>query len=116
MSPMSIDTAMLPVPHRSPAVIATRRVPADPRPTRHRTDVSDSHSVPSHPVWPDRTIAVSAASPRPAPCTVTDAEPVPPLLCPRPTLIQTMSTEYPSDMLPDRSPAVIATRRVPRAS
>jgi hypothetical protein len=35
----------LPVPSRSPAVTTIRRVPWIPRPTRHRTDVSDSHSV-----------------------------------------------------------------------
>ena len=42
----------------------------------HRTDVSDSHSVDSHPVCPARPIAVSAASPSPDPCTVTDDDPV----------------------------------------
>ena len=106
---------MLPVPDRSPAVIVTRRLPAADRPTRHRTDVSDSHSVPSHPVCPDRTIAVCATSPRPAPCTVTDPDPVPALFSRRITLIDPTSTEYPSDILPDRSPAVIVTRRVPPA-
>jgi hypothetical protein len=45
---------------------------------RHRTDVSDSHPVSSHPVSPVRPIAVSAACPSPDPCTVTHADPVPP--------------------------------------
>ena len=66
-----------PLPTRSPAVITTRRVPRVPRPAKQRTDVSDSHSVPSHPVAPDRTIDVYATSPRFAPRTVTDADPVP---------------------------------------
>ena len=105
---------MLPVPDRSPAVIVTRRLPEADRPTRHRTDVSDSHSVPSHPVCPDRTIAVIPTSPRLDPCTVTDADPVPALLSRRIVLMDPTSTEYASDMLPDRSPAVIVTRRVPR--
>ena len=43
----------------------------------HLTDVSDSHSVPSQPVCPSLAIAVYATSPRLAPCTVTDADPVP---------------------------------------
>ena len=43
----------------------------------HLTDVSDSHSVPSHPVCPIRPTAVTPTSPSPAPCTVTDADPVP---------------------------------------
>ena len=61
---------------RSPVVITTRRVLCTLRPTMHLTDVSDSHSVPSHPVCPDRTCIVIMSSPRPDPCTVTDADPV----------------------------------------
>ena len=83
------------------------RLPPCPNEAKHRNDVSDSHSVPSHPVCPARTIAVIATSPTPAPCTVTDPDPVPALFLPPVTLILPSSTEYPSDMLPDRSPAVI---------
>ena len=101
-------------PDRSPAVITTRRVPPDPCPTMHLTDVSDSHSVPSHPVSPVRVIPVYVTSPRLAPCTVTDADPVPARLSRCSVLMLPTSTEYPSDMLPPRSPAVITTRRVPR--
>ena len=57
-------------PNSPPEVMETLFVPDTEEEEKHRTDVSDSHSVPSHPVWPDRTIAVSIASPRPAPCTV----------------------------------------------
>ena len=42
---------------RSPAVIATRRVPRAPCPTMHLIDVSDSHSVASHPVCPSRALS-----------------------------------------------------------
>ena len=74
---LSNEYAAVPLPDRSPAVITTRRVPRAPCPTMHRTDVSDSHSVPSHPVCPSLIIAVYANSPRLAPCTVTDVDPVP---------------------------------------
>ena len=85
--------AWLTLPCLSPAVITTRRVPRPPCPAMHLTDVSDSHSVPSHPVCPGRPSAVSASSPRPAPCTVTDADPVPARLYPRLTLTAPTSTE-----------------------
>ena len=101
---------MLPLP--SPAVITTRRVPRAPCPTRHRTDVSDSHSVPSHPVSPTRPSVVRAAEPRPDPCTVTDAVPEPPWLARRITLRLPVSSEIASDMLPLRVPAVNVKRRV----
>ena len=90
-------------------------MPRAPCPTRHRTDVSDSHSVPSHPVCPDRTIAVTAVSPTPAPCTVTDDDPVPARLYPSITLITPASVDITAVLLPDRSPAVIVTRRLPAA-
>ena len=59
----------------------------------HLTDVSDSHSVPSHPVAPVRVIPVYVTSPRLAPCTVTDADPVPARLYPRLKLIDPTSIE-----------------------
>jgi hypothetical protein len=110
----SKDNCMLPVPTRSPTVMTTRRVPRGPCPTMQRTDVSDSHSVPSHPVSPACSIAVKAASPRLDPCTVTDADPVPKLLPPRVKLTELRSTEYASVMLPPRSPAVNKTSCDPR--
>ena len=106
---------MLPVPARSPAVTVKRRVPPPPRPVRHLTDVSDSHSVPSHPVCPDRVIAVKAISPSPAPCTVTDADPVPAEFVRPFTLIDPTSADHAWLMLVACSPTVIATRRVPKA-
>ena len=65
------------LPTRIPEVMTTRLELESELTVRHLTDVTDSHSVPSHPVAPDRTIDVYATSPRFAPRTVTDADPVP---------------------------------------
>jgi hypothetical protein len=102
------------LPPSMPDVNVKRRVCWDPCPARHRTDVSDSHSVPSHPVCPIRPSAVNATSPSPAPCTVTDADPVPAEFDRRNTLTLPESKEIATDVLPLRSPAVIIIRRVPR--
>jgi hypothetical protein len=75
--PESKEIATDVLPPRSPAVIIIRRVHRTPWPTRHLIDVSDSHSVPSHPVCPIRPSAVNATSPKPDPCTVTKTDPVP---------------------------------------
>ena len=93
----------------------TRRVPPAPCPTWHLTDVSDSQSVPSHPVDPCRPRAEKPASPMPDPCTVIDADPVPARLLRRMPLADVTSTDHTSLTLPDRDPAVITTRRVPPA-
>ena len=62
---------------RSPAVITTRRVPRAPCPTMHLIDVSDSHSVASHPdlslprpcpYTPPAPCSPHAPSPMPSPC------------------------------------------------
>ena len=112
---MSADHAILKLPPRSPAVITTRRVPDTPCPTRHLTDVSDSHSVPSHPVAPCRLRPVYAASPMLLPCTVTDPDPVPARFTRRVTLSAPRSAVHACVMVPTRSPDVITTRRVPTA-
>ena len=80
---------------------------------KHTNDNAEFQYVPSHPVCPDRTIAVTAVSPTPAPCTVTDADPVPARLYPSITLITPASIDITAVPLPDRSPAVIVPRRVP---
>jgi len=110
IDPESTEEACDMLPDRSPAVTVTRRVPPAPCPVRHRIDVSDSHSVASHPVCPDRTMAVNATSPRPDPCTVTETVPMPALFSRRITLIDPKSTENACDRLPDRSSAVNTTR------
>ena len=101
------------LPSLTPAVITTRRVPPDPCATLHLTDVSDSQSVPSHPVCPSRPRAVYPASPIPDPCTVIDPDPVPARFCRRVKLTPAPSTDHPSVKLRARSLAVITTRRVP---
>jgi len=63
-----------------PDVITTWRLPCDPRPTWHLSEVSDSHPVASHAVCPIRGFDDSTNTPRLAPCTVMLAEPVPPAL------------------------------------
>ena len=113
MTTVSTDTPWETLPALSPAVITTRRVPRPPCPAMHLTDVSDSHSVPSHPVCPSRPMLVYDTSPRPAPCTVTDADPVVALFIRRVALTRSLSTDQLSVMLPCLSPAVMVTRRVP---
>jgi hypothetical protein len=104
------------LPPRCPADITTRCVPLAPCPTLHCTDVSDLHSVLSHLDCPRRIIAVMATIPNPAPCTVTDAEPVPARFNRLNTRMLPRSTEYTALRLPERSPAVMTTRRVPLAA
>ena len=60
-----------------PAVTAARKVPWAPRPERQRNDVSDSHSVPSHPVCDSLVIDVITNDPKFAPCKVKLVFPVP---------------------------------------
>jgi hypothetical protein len=107
-------TAVL-LPFISAAVITKRKVPRAPCPNMHRTDVSDAHFVPSHPVCPDRTITVKATSPTPAPCTVTDVDPVPALFAPRNKMLPT-STDNAMLPVPTLSHVVIKTRFDPRAT
>ena len=104
------------LPPRCPADITTRRVPLAPCPRLHCTDVSDLHSVLSHLDCPRRTITVMATIPNPAPCTVTLAEPVPARFNRLNTLMLPRSTEYTALRLPEHSPPVMTTRRVPRVA
>ena len=112
----SHDKPLLTVPPRPPAVITARRVPPAPWPVRHLTAVSDSQSVPSHPVCPARPLVEYFTTPRPDPCTVIDAEPVPPLLARRIRLSPGTSTDHAPLPLPPRCPTVITARRVPPAT
>ena len=81
----------------------------------HRTDVPDSHSVPSHPVSPTRPITVKAVVPSPAPCTVTQADPVPP------PFVRTMRVSVPTsydtccDIMPPLAAIVMEAANVPPA-
>ena len=89
------------------------RLPITPSPVRHRADVSDSHAVLSHAVRPTRVPTVYVAYPKLNPCTVTLAEPVDAAFRLRTALIRPTSVLYPCERLPDCSPLVITTRRLP---
>lgn len=94
-------------------VTDTWRLPITPSPVWHRTDVSDAHAVLSHAVRPKRDPAVYVPSPKLAPCTVTLAEPVDAAFRLRTPLNRPTSVLYPCERLPNRTPLVIATRRLP---
>ena len=101
------------VPNRPWKVIDARRVPDTPCPTLHLIDVSDTHSVASHPVCPSRPRPVYPAFPMLVPCTVTDSDPTASRFNDDSTLSPIMSVDIDSVTLPHRPPAVITTRRVP---
>ena len=109
----SIDQTPVTLPTRPAVVITDRLDPLDPRPDRHLTDVSDSQSVASHPVCPTRPLTECVTTPSPAPCTVTDAPPVPARFVLRTTLSPPTSTDHVLVKLPRLSPTVITTRLDP---
>jgi hypothetical protein len=108
MPSLSIDQASLVLPPCDPTVITTRRVPKAPWPTRHLTDVSDCQLVPTNLVCPVRPLAVCCAMLNAAPCTVTDADPVPAPLEVRSRLMTSISTDHPWLKLPSRDPDVMS--------
>jgi hypothetical protein len=112
---VSRDQIWLTLPPRAPTVITTRRVPPDPCPTGHRTDVSDCHCVASHPVCPSLPLSVKATNPILDPCTVIDADPVPAWFTRSILLTDAVSTDQPCVKLPPRDATVITTRRDPAA-
>lgn len=94
------------LPVRSPAVTVVCRLPLSDDQPRHRTELSDAHSVASHPVPPCRCPALRSASPNIPPCNVTRAEPVAapfPLALP---LAMLPSKEWVAVMLPALPPTV----------
>ena len=68
--------------------------------------MSDSQSVPSHPLRPDFKVPVPDHSPIPDPCTVTLNDPVPPTFARLITLSCPVSSENASVTLPSRTPTV----------
>ncbi len=113
MLPPSIEYPSVMLPPRSPTVTTAAAVPRVPcPPVMHRTDVSDSHSVPSHPVCPPRPIAVSPTSPSPDPCTVTDADPVTAPLARTILVIVLASYDTCSDMMLRLAPIVMEAGNV----
>ena len=107
---LSIEQAVDWLRGRIPAVAITRELPSAPCPTRHLTDVSEPHSVPSHPLCPSSTLSVSIFKPRPDPYTVTDVDPVPATLDTSRILTIPRSLEKTAVLVPSPWAAVISTR------
>ena len=102
-------------PDLDPKVKTTRREAQEIWVTEHTIEDSDCHKDASDDEPETLTPSVRETKPTYDPCTVTDAEPVPARLPRRAMLSPAMSADHPEDTLPPRSPAVITTRRVPRA-
>ena len=115
MAVASTDHASLTLPALCPMDKTVRFVPPPPPPVRHLTHVSEPHPVASHPDLPNRDLAVPPASPKPIPCKVTDAEPVPMRFTRLAALSLAASTDHPWLKLPTRATTVITALRVPVA-
>ncbi len=74
--PLSAENGDDALPTLLPAVKTALRLPDTTCPTWQRTDESESHTVPSHPVFPTRTAPVLLQRPTPAPCRDTLMDPV----------------------------------------
>ena len=115
ISRVSIECPSDMLPPRPTAVTVTPRVACEPLPIMHVTDVSDLHSVPSHPVIPIRPDTLAVIRPKGPPCTVTHTDPVPIPLDPSEETKLEVSIEYADDVLPIWRPNVIVIRSVPPA-
>ncbi len=104
---------MLPLPALTPDVTNSLSDPSAPFATKHRTDVSDTHSLASHPVPPIRPDWLDSQLPIPPPCTVTDVLPVPGRLATSTLDDDGRSADTASVIDPARAPTVISTRNVP---
>eukprot|EP00961_Rhodomonas_salina_P283931 3837218-Rhodomonas_salina.2 len=112
--PPSYELASLMLPTTDPALNTARMLPPDPTDTWHDTELSDTHSVPSHPVSPIPAPTLYPKTPRPPPLTVT---------LPCPVVGQRFTTDNPvidpesyvpaSDTVPDTVPAVTTARMLP---
>ena len=107
--PPSKDCAPDRLPVLPKTLVLSIKLAYSPDPTRDLTALSDAHSVPSHHVSPADTDPVYAASPSPAPCTVTLADPVDARFA---AVIpdSSWSSENATDTLPAAKPAVTDTR------
>ena len=112
-APASPENAVLTLPTLIPLVKCMRKLRINPCPPWHRTDVSDSHPVCSHPVLIIRTWPVYPASPTLEPCTVKLADPVAARFILIMLLTALVAIDNPAVTLPPRSPTVIANRWVP---
>ena len=98
---------------RMPAVRTSWRVPCTLCEVWQRSDVSDSQVDRSQDVRPIAPLAVNAACPMFAPCTVTLADPVAPRFALRITLKLLASNDPPWLKLPYFTPAVNVASRLP---
>ena len=106
----------------SPAVTASLLLPAgEDFPALHLKIVSDSQRVLSQSEWPSLLLTLEATDPNRDPITVTLDDPLPTLFMHSTVLLKLVevspkktSALQPAVKLPDLSPAVIVTRRVPR--
>ena len=114
--PIETDMPTDTLPPRSPTVNDIRQLPAQPRPTLQRNDVSEPHEVPSHADLPDLPCNDRVASPIPSPTIVILIDPVAPTFLLRPAiLIDTGSDDTPLLSVPSSPPQVNTACRVPTA-
>ena len=100
------------LPARPPIVTEPSRVRITPCPDWHRTELSDSHVVPSHALLPNAIAGEYPPSPMPPPCTVTLMDPVASRLA-RPMLLARIASEECAWLrLPTRELAVATVRRL----
>ena len=110
--PASMLTAPLTLPCAPLAVTLAPRLPPPPCPSRHRADVSDVHTLDSHPDAPTRPRTVPSLPPRPCPATaVVGVPPTPPHppLVPDAALTATPSLLHASVVEPTTAPIVAAS-------
>lgn len=114
-APSATEYTTVKLPGLTPADTARRLLPIDPLPIWHRTDVSDSHEVPSHVECPPRPAPLLYASPNPLPRIVTLLAPVPAALARLNPLPTPNTNENPAVVLAVSPPVVTNTRRLPTA-
>ena len=101
------------LPLRPPTVTPCRREAIRLRPSRHAAEVSDTHHVRSQALPPVRAPTHDELSPRPSPCTVTLAPPVPPALDRVPLLSAADPAECTPVALPVSRPTVCDSLMLP---
>lgn len=112
MPPAAEESAAEALPRRTPADMATRRLPPDACAACPRTDVSDSHDVCSPRDPTSLSCPENPTSPSPAPCTVTLRDPDEPRLARRMALNEAGTADTPMELLPTFRPTVTDTPRL----
>ena len=100
------------LPPCTPIVNRAARLLPTPASIWHRSDVSESHDVLSHPLRPSLADAVQATEPSLDPSTVKLLEPVAATLLRQVMLAVATSLEKPAERLDSLPPTLTATRRV----